>query len=297
MGFWDLFKRKPKAETPQETQDNDAIADSEKSPERADDRRAIAQRWYADQVASIQEEFQFLKRNPFECRYMDKSELKRKAKIINESDTIIDTSSDNEERARRCELCIKLLYEICACFPVDRQYAEALNNALIARNNIKSDVLKYGINKKQDNKKKDYEWFCNFMDKELDGPRVLPKTPMVDGIPIFEYAETHKHDYEMMYRCCLAELEEAQRSKTVPAPFYFWRCAILAKKAKRYDIEVKVCQSYLEFVDRYSAEMVAKGKKLGYGCLDMNGSPRVVDMRKRLPKALSNLEKSKALAK
>ncbi|MHC1711309.1 MAG: hypothetical protein AB9872_04065 [Solidesulfovibrio sp.] len=245
--------------------------------------------WFESQVMEVLKEFPFLKDNPYEYRSMEDSELKRKAQIINESGELVDNSKNMSTRISRCELCIKMLFELCACFPTERQYAEALSNAintmkelqpgyvLVPKDTIKPPTNDYGFR---------YEPINNAS---------MPRTATVDGVPVYEYAETHKHDFQKMYECCVAELKEASRSKNAPAPYYFWRCAVLSKKAKRYDIEVTVCQSYLDFVDRYSAEMTAKGKRLGYDCLDMNGSPRVQDMRKRLPKAIANLEKARAL--
>ncbi|MFU2207238.1 hypothetical protein [Solidesulfovibrio sp. C21] len=250
--------------------------------------------WHNNRVECLKNEFTFLQNNPYSHCSMQNSELRRLAKLINESDRIIETSECMNERLRRCEFCIDALFKICACFQTERDYAVSLSNALETYERLKKgDLPSITIQeyfKKVDNLTFDEVWDSLSGSKQ----KTIPRIPTVDGIPVYEYAETHKHDFEIMYRCCIAVLKESCTSKTTPAPHYFWRCAVLSKKAKRYDIEVKVCESYLEFVDRYCSEMTADGKTLGKDCLDISQGPRVADMRKRLPKARVNLAKQQA---
>jgi hypothetical protein len=250
--------------------------------------------WYSNRVDCLIKEFPFLRNNPYSHCSMPDSELRRLAKKINESDRIIETSECIDERLRKCKFCIDALFKICACFPTEKDYAVSLSNALETYDRLKQGDMP-AITIQEYFKKVDGLTFDEVWDSlDNNKQKSVPRTPTVEGVPVYEYAETHKDDFEVMYRCCVAVLKESCASKTTPAPYYFWRCAVLSKKAKRYDIEIKVCESYLEFVDRYSSEMTASGKVLGKDCLDISQGPRVSDMQKRLPKARANLAKQKA---
>lgn len=111
----------------------------------------------------------------------------------------------------------------------------------------------------------------------------------IDGKPTWQFAESHKDDLDMMLRACKAELENMASTGCIVAPFYFERAAILAKKQKRYDLEVKVCEllilAHKIFKDAYRVH----GKKPP---LNIDASPRYEKVVKRLPKARENLRKA-----
>lgn len=358
-------------------------------------------------IQSIKEEFPFLNNNPFDRHDMSDMELKRMANIINESDTIIKTSKNYDTKTSRIDLCVKFLYEICACFPDNRDYAESLgcalelqpklyndsfqskistnmgkaraaktlsakisyatksieeansfrscgfvaieninvviaavqdfiNNETLADILLKAERFEFkGNAKKASDAYMDALFFIKKADasigwKEENGARVkagidklrspseassgettadaspLPgqakasahsetetpwAAPIVDGCPVFEYAETAKDDIEMMKKCCEATMADSIKTGMEPAPFYFWRVAVLAKKAKDYALEVSICERYLAAADEYLERKVKEGFVPGVSCPNVAAGPRYLDMRKRLPKARANLAK------
>ncbi|CAI2308749.1 hypothetical protein HJ202_24205 [Vibrio parahaemolyticus] len=104
---------------------------------------------------------------------------------------------------------------------------------------------------------------------------------LVDGKATYEHAQTSKHDLTVMQKCCESELEKFRLTGMTPAPFYFERVAILARKEKRYDLEVEICEQYLEITDRLF-DSTALGVKVG---------PRHLAIVNRLPKARELLKK------
>ena len=79
---------------------------------------------------------------------------------------------------------------------------------------------------------------------------------LLDGHPTHHYADSHKHDLQMMLRCCQTEMAEAEATWNagggLVAPYYFWRAAVLFSKQKRYWEEIKICELYLELVAKYA---------------------------------------------
>ena len=72
---------------------------------------------------------------------------------------------------------------------------------------------------------------------------------LVDGRQCWELAESHKHDLEMMIRCCEKEIQNNTGKKwptNIPAPFYFTRVAIMLRKAKDYAGEIEICNKYIQ---------------------------------------------------
>lgn len=115
------------------------------------------------------------------------------------------------------------------------------------------------------------------------------KRETLDGQQTFDFAESHKHDVDKMLECCRAETENFRKTGIIGGPYYFWRVAVLAKKAKNYELEIRICENYLEQVELYY-------KKHGFNPIipGIIASPRVADMKKRLPKARANLAKQRA---
>ena len=74
---------------------------------------------------------------------------------------------------------------------------------------------------------------------------------LIDGEDYVEKAEEKKHDIQYMKKCCLLELQKMKEKNEVPSPFYFERVAILSKKDKNYEQEVKYCEDYIEAVDEF----------------------------------------------
>jgi len=74
---------------------------------------------------------------------------------------------------------------------------------------------------------------------------------LVDGKQTWELVASWKHDIEVMKRCCTAEMETYAKTGLVPAPYYFERVAILARKLKDFDQEIAYCETYMRVVDDY----------------------------------------------
>jgi hypothetical protein len=108
--------------------------------------------------------------------------------------------------------------------------------------------------------------------------------PKVDGIPTHELAEPHKDDMRTMLECCEAEMARYKSSSEPPAPYCFWRVAVLAKKAKDYALEVKICETYLAVTEELRARPDFDPRFPG-----ITASPRTDELRKRLPKAKAML--------
>jgi hypothetical protein len=114
---------------------------------------------------------------------------------------------------------------------------------------------------------------------------------LVDGKQTWEHAEDSKHDIEVMKRCCDAEIETWQKTGDCPAPYYFWRVAVLSRKQKDYAQEVKYCEMYLDMLRKgYKRHDMTCETALETRFL----SARMCDIYERLPKAKSLLEKSQA---
>ena len=54
--------------------------------------------------------------------------------------------------------------------------------------------------------------------------------PTLNGKQLYEYAETGKDNLQVMSQCCQKATESAIANNNVPAPFYFYRAAVIAKK-------------------------------------------------------------------
>lgn len=112
--------------------------------------------------------------------------------------------------------------------------------------------------------------------------------PKVNGIPTYELAKTHKDDIDIMLQCCNAEMNNYKKTGEQPAPFYFSRVAILARKAKNYLLEIKICEEYLSAVEEFRKSPGFDPRFPG-----IVASPRVAELKKRLPKARELLSRYK----
>lgn len=74
---------------------------------------------------------------------------------------------------------------------------------------------------------------------------------LVDGKQTWELAESKKDDLEVMKKCCNTELATYEKVGLVPAPYYFERVAILARKAKDFREEIAWCEKYVSVVADY----------------------------------------------
>jgi hypothetical protein len=74
---------------------------------------------------------------------------------------------------------------------------------------------------------------------------------LVDGKQTWELALGKKDDLQAMKKCCDAELATYEQVGLVPAPYYFERVAILARKAKNFREEIAWCEKYIAVVADY----------------------------------------------
>lgn len=142
----------------------------------------------------------------------------------------------------------------------------------------------------------DINAFMERWDREMD-KRALPAPIVVNvhGAAPFEYADSHKDDLEIMIACTKAELLAAQQSGYLqaPAPFFFERVAILARKQKNYALEVGICEVLLDHMGKWKNAVRERGLSPGRDIANTAAGPVVSRISERLPKARALLEKSK----
>lgn len=102
---------------------------------------------------------------------------------------------------------------------------------------------------------------------------------LVDGKQTWELANDKKDDIEVMKKCCDTELATYEKVGLVPAPYYFERVAILARKVKDFREEIACCEKYIAVVaDYYRKNNVPENQGVKMG-------PRYKAIVKRLSKA------------
>ena len=102
---------------------------------------------------------------------------------------------------------------------------------------------------------------------------------LVEGKQTWELAESEKDDFQMMRKCCDAELATYEKVGLVPAPYYFERVAILAWKAKDFREEIAWCEKYIAVIEEcYRKNDLPENRGVKAG-------PRYKAIVKRLEKA------------
>ena len=109
---------------------------------------------------------------------------------------------------------------------------------------------------------------------------------LVQGKQTWELAETEKNDPSTMVKCCEAEIAAFDATGLAPAPYYFERVAILARKQKDYLLEIEYCEKYINLIQRWKANPESKKQA------NIEKSPRYKAICKRLPKAKILYERS-----
>lgn len=108
---------------------------------------------------------------------------------------------------------------------------------------------------------------------------------LIDGEDYVEKAEEKKHDIEYMKKCCQLEFQKMKEKNEVPAPFCFERVAILSKKDKNYEQEVRYCEDYIKAVDDFYAN------NKDSNVADVRKSTKYHSLVKRMEKAKSLISK------
>lgn len=109
----------------------------------------------------------------------------------------------------------------------------------------------------------------------------------VDGVPDYELADTEKDNLPLMLKICDKHINNLINNGVEPAPFYFERAAIIARKNKDYHLEVEICETYLQLMELYIEAHEKNGIKM---YLNPRGC-RYEKIAKRLPKAKQLLTK------
>lgn len=122
----------------------------------------------------------------------------------------------------------------------------------------------------------------------VSAPDATKAEKRVQGKNTWEHAADSKDDIQMMMQCCDAEMKAMRTSKSVAAPFYFERVAILARKSRDYQTEVDYCQGYIDAVERFYRSSASRGHA------DVRKGPRYQAIVKRLPKARQLLARNTA---
>lgn len=116
------------------------------------------------------------------------------------------------------------------------------------------------------------------IDELPSGPECV--TPMVERLPTYAYAESHKNDLRVMLLCCDAEEAANMQTGQFPAPFFFDRAAILAKKHGDRALELQVCTRFAKAVQRSKRLMKSTGAKMA----DVSAGPKGRALLQRLKK-------------
>ncbi|MBD5646914.1 MAG: hypothetical protein HDQ89_04610 [Desulfovibrio sp.] len=114
----------------------------------------------------------------------------------------------------------------------------------------------------------------------LNGEKFIAK---VKGIPTFELINVYKNNIHMMLKACRAELVNMVTNLLAPAPYYFERVAILARKSKNYELEIFICNMLIRAYDLYIKARIRYSLDT---LLDPRKSPRYEKIVNRLPKAI-----------
>ncbi|WP_242611439.1 hypothetical protein [Kerstersia gyiorum] len=114
----------------------------------------------------------------------------------------------------------------------------------------------------------------------------------VDGVPTYKLA-SQKDSLEVMAACAEAEANtywaQPLGERQCAAPFYFERAAILYRKAKQHDDEVRICESWIAIDEDFANQTAA----LAGGTPSM---PRSQAIHARIGKARSLRDKARQSA-
>lgn len=143
---------------------------------------------------------------------------------------------------------------------------------------------KMSINR-PNNREKDVQVISDFLSGNVLSFSGGVYSAKVDGVSTCGHAEKEKDNLLVMLRCCEEEIRNMAATGLAAAPFYFKRVAILAKKQKNYELEIKICEvliaAYHIYAEAYALQCESP-------LLNMSGVAE--EMEKRLLAARKNLE-------
>lgn len=200
--------------------------------------------------------------------------------IMHESLEIAERSKDEITRSSRLETAKQNL-ENLESLTANADCPLKLTNsheiwAEYYRLSSSASVKPWGANKPVDLTKFIGKPFGEIVAEMTDGAN------LVGGKQTWEIADEYKQDLTKMLECCKAELRTMEQAGQIPAPFYFERAAILLRRAKDYESEVKLIQLYLLAIEAWN-HVNNNSKPMGGGA--------------RHGKILQRYEKAKQLAK
>lgn len=126
------------------------------------------------------------------------------------------------------------------------------------------------------------------IDELPSGPECV--TPMVERLPTYAYAESHKNDLRVMLLCCDAEEAANMQTGQFPAPFFFERAAVLAAKAGDREAERAVCIRFRDAVRRSRKAMKSGGHKAADTSVGPRGKAVLARLKKIEAKRLAKQE-------
>ena len=104
------------------------------------------------------------------------------------------------------------------------------------------------------------------------------------GLKSYVFAETHKKDLPVMLRCCEEELNNFMKIGRAPSSYFFERAAILARKEKDLELEIKICEVLIRAYEIYEEAYKTQGKST-----PANMTCASEEMKKRLAAARKHL--------
>ena len=107
------------------------------------------------------------------------------------------------------------------------------------------------------------------------------------GLKSYVFAETHKNDLPVMLRCCQEELNNLMTIGRAPSSYYFERAALLARKEKNFELEVKIFELLITAYEIYEEAYKKQGQPT-----PANTSYTSEEMKKRLATARELLERT-----
>lgn len=106
----------------------------------------------------------------------------------------------------------------------------------------------------------------------------------------YDMALSHKDDIFLMLKICMDQINDMIENGSEPAPFYFERVAILARKRKDYQLEVNICNVYVN-----SIELLMDAHKENNTLLYLEIKKGNINIRARYDKILARFPKAKQL--
>lgn len=256
-----------------------ALSDKRISLQHADEVRAEIKRIKSEFTVEAQTSAQKKTKDSSVGSNLAKEQAIRLMELINESLEIAHNSSNVETRVSRVNFAEEKLHELQLL---------SIINPEITINNI--DSLKDTIKRLKPN----FTASVSFSSEDLlKNQGYLAE---VNGEPTYKLSHM-KQDLTVMQACADAESRnywaQPEGMRLIAAPFFFERTAILQRRNKNYEAEIKVCEEWNKIVDDYKNQDYVKN---GNAAKVWLGSTSI-KINERLPRAYELLEREKSKTK